>query len=97
MFGIFAAHYLLTQPDLIALWFQPDRVFGPDAVEVLASNRANHSLYEGMRERHVGNSLDFPYLEHPKIRLPFVESIQRIVIRAEIFRQTVPANGAMEH
>jgi hypothetical protein len=26
-----------------------------------------------------------------------VESIQRIVIRAEIFGQTVPANRAMEH
>jgi hypothetical protein len=43
------------------------------------------------------NTLDFAYLEDPKIRLPLVESIQRIVIRAEIFGQTVPTNGAMEH
>ena len=55
------------------------------------------SLYEGVRKRHVRNSLDFGYLENPKIGLPLVESIQPIVIRAAIFGQTVPANRAMEH
>jgi hypothetical protein len=39
----------------------------------------------------------FGYLEDPKISFPLVESIQRIVIRAEIFGQTVPANRTMEH
>ena len=39
----------------------------------------------------------FGYLEDPKISLPLVVSIQRIVIRAEIFGQTVPPNRAMEH
>src|SRR5215469_12733369 len=68
-----------------------------DAVEILAANRADKSLYEGVRKRHVRNRLDFGYLEDPKISLPLVESIQRIVIRAEIFGQTVPANRAMEH
>jgi hypothetical protein len=43
------------------------------------------------------NSLDFGYLEDPKISLPLMESIQRIVIQAEIFGQTVPPNRAMEH
>ena len=40
------------------------------------------SLYEGMRQRYVRNSLDFGYLEYPKICLPLVESIQRIMIGA---------------
>lgn len=68
-----------------------------DAVEILATNRADQSLYEGVRKRHIRNSLDFGYLGNPKIGLPLVESIQRIMIRAEIFWQTVPANRAMEH
>ena len=39
MFGIFAAHYLLTQPGLIALWFQPDRVFGHYGIIVTNDER----------------------------------------------------------
>ena len=50
-----------------------------------------------MRKRHVRNSLDFRHLEYSKIGLPLVESIQRIMIRAEVFWQTVPANRSMEH
>ena len=33
-------------------------------------HRADHSLYERMRKRHVRNSLDFRHLEHPKFGLP---------------------------
>jgi hypothetical protein len=66
-------------------------------VEILAANRADQSLYEGVRKRHVGNRLDFRYLKNPKIGLPLVESIQRIMIRAEIFGQTLPANRSMKH
>src|ERR1700682_3045566 len=50
-----------------------------------------------MRKRHVRNRLDFLHLEYSKIGLPLVESIQRIMIRAEIFGQTLPANRSMEH
>jgi hypothetical protein len=50
-----------------------------------------------VRKRHVRNRLDFGYLEDPKISLPLVESIQRIVIRPAIFGQTVSANRAIEH
>ena len=60
-------------------------------------NRADQSLYEGMRKRHVRNSFDFRHCEYPKVGLPLVESIQRIMIRAEAFWQTVPANRSMEH
>ena len=68
-----------------------------DPVEVLAPNRPDQSFYEGMRKRHVRNNLDFGYLEYPKIGLPLVESIQRIMIRAEAFWQTAPANRSMKH
>jgi hypothetical protein len=68
-----------------------------DPVEVLAPNRPDQSFYEGMRKRHVRNSLDFGDLEYPKIGLPLVESIQRIMIRAEVFWQTAPANRSMKH
>ncbi len=43
-------------------------------------NRPDQSFYGGMRKRHVRNSFDFGYLEYPKIGLPLVESIQRIMI-----------------
>ena len=64
---------------------------------MLAPNCPDQSLYEGMRKRHVRNSLDFGYLEYPKIGLPLGESIQRIMIRAEVFWQTVPTNCSAEH
>ena len=41
--------------------------------------------------------LDFRHIEYSKIGLPLVESIQRIMIRAEIFGQTLSANRSMEH
>ena len=66
-------------------------------VEMLAPNRANESLYERMRERCTRNRLDFRHLEYSKISLPLVESIQRVMIRAEVFRETLPANRSMEH
>jgi hypothetical protein len=50
-----------------------------------------------MRQRHVRNSLDLRHLEHPEISLPLVESIERIMIRAEVFWQAMPANGPVEH
>jgi hypothetical protein len=50
-----------------------------------------------MRKRHVRKSLDFRHLEYPKIGFPLVKSIQRIMIRAEVFWQTVPANRSPEH
>ena len=50
-----------------------------------------------MRERHVRNRLDFVHFEYPKTGLPLVESIQRVMVRTEVFGQTVPGNGAVEH
>ena len=41
-----------------------------DPVEVLAPNRPDQALYEGMRKRPVRNSLDFGDPEYRKIGLP---------------------------
>ena len=66
-------------------------------MEALAANRADQSLDEWMRERHVRDTLDLCHLEYSKIGLPLVESIQRIMIRAEIFRQTCSSDRLLEH
>src|SRR6516165_714469 len=50
-----------------------------------------------MRKRSVRNRFDFLHFEYSKIGLPLVESIQRIMIRAEVFGQTLPANRSMKH
>jgi hypothetical protein len=50
-----------------------------------------------MQKRHVRNSFDFRHLEHSKIGLLLVESIQRIMIRAEVFWQTVLTNCSLKH
>ena len=49
-----------------------------------------------MRQRHVWNSLYLRDLEHPQINLPLVELIERIMIRAEVFWQAMPANRSLE-
>ena len=81
---VFDGHYRKFENPKVS---SPDRRWSRiDPVEVLAPNRSDQSLYEGVRKRHVRNSLDFGYLEYPKIGLPLVESIQRIMIGAEVFR-----------
>lgn len=72
---------------------------GPEErpIEKLAPNRADQSLHERMRQRHIRSRLDFGHVEYSKIGLPLMESIQRIMIRAEVFGQTVPANRSLEH
>ena len=51
------------------------------AVETFAPYRADQAFDEGMRERHVRHRLDGCYVEDSQIRLPLVESVQRIMIR----------------
>src|SRR5215469_3026176 len=72
---------------------------GPEQgpVEVFAPHRADESFYERMRNRHIRNRFDFLHFEYSKIGLPLVESIQRIMIRAEVFGRTLPANRSMKH
>ena len=54
------------------------------AVKTFAPNGANQAFNEGMRERHVRHRLDFLHGQDPQIRLPLVEPIQRIMVRAQI-------------
>ena len=50
-----------------------------------------------MRKRHVWNCLYFGHSEYAKIRLPSMKSIPGIMIRTEVFRQTLSANRSTEH
>src|SRR5262245_24843507 len=72
---------------------------GPEqgSVQELAPNCADESLHERMRQRDARNRLNFGHVEYAKIGLPLMESIQRIMIRAEVFRQSRPADGSLEH
>ena len=67
------------------------------AVQTFAPNGADQPFNEGMGERHVRHRLDFPDVEDPQIRLPLVEPIQRIMIRAEIFRRGLASSRSIEH
>jgi hypothetical protein len=50
-----------------------------------------------MGKRLVRNRFDFRHLEYSKIGLPLVESIQRSMVGAEVFRQTWSANRPLKH
>jgi hypothetical protein len=67
------------------------------SVEALASDGTDQPLYERMRHRYVGNRLDFGQFQDPQVRLPLMESIQRVMIRAQVLRQPLPANRSLEH
>jgi hypothetical protein len=46
--------------------------------------------------RNVGNRLDLLDSQDPQIRLPTVKLEQRIVVGAEVARQALSRNGAVE-
>ena len=48
-------------------------------------------------KRHVRHRLDGCHVEDSQIRLPLVESVQRIMIRAEVGRRRLPTNRSIEH
>ena len=50
-----------------------------------------------MRQRNVWHRLDFLHVEDSQIRLPLMEPIQRIMIRAEALWQNLAANRSPEH
>ena len=65
---------------------QVARVPEKHAVQVLAPDRSDQALYEGMRDRCVRNRLDLVDLEHTQVGEPAVKTKQRIMIGAEVFR-----------
>jgi hypothetical protein len=66
-------------------------------VEEFAPNRAYQALHEGMRKRGIRSRLDFHHVKDSKIGVPLMESVQRIMVRAEVFWQSRPADCSLEH
>ena len=58
-------------------------------VQAFAPNGADQAFDEGMRQRRVRHRLDGFHVKDSQIRLPLVESVQRIMIRAEVGRKSV--------
>src|SRR5207245_3243025 len=65
--------------------------------QALSSYRPDQPFHERMRQGHTRNGLNFRYLQNPEVSLPLMEPIQRIVVRAEIFRHRLLANRLLEH
>ena len=59
---------------------QVDRIPEKHAVQVLAPDRPDQALYEGMRDRGVWNRLDLIDLEYTQVGEPAVKAKQRIMI-----------------
>src|SRR5206468_1705703 len=72
---------------------------GPEkgVVQAFPSNRAHESFDEWMRDWRVGHRLDLFHVEYPQIRLPLVESVQRIMVRAEVGRRRLATCRSIEH
>ena len=70
---------------------------GQRPVKTLAPNRADQAFDEPMRQRHIRHRLDGFHVEDSQIRLPLVESVQRIMIRAEVGRRRLATNCSIEH
>src|SRR5258707_10168090 len=66
-------------------------------VETFAANRTDEAFDEGMRQRRVRHRLDGFHVKDAKIRLPLMESVQRIVVRAEVRRRQLSTGCAIEH
>src|SRR5262244_2609562 len=50
-----------------------------------------------MRKRNVRHCFDFLDLENTQISLPLMVPIQRIMVRTQIFRQSLRLNDSIEH
>jgi hypothetical protein len=66
-------------------------------IETFAANRADQAFDEWMRQRHVRHRLDGFHLEDSQIRLSLVESVQRIMVRAEVGRRRLATHRSIEH
>ena len=66
-------------------------------VETFAANRSDQAFKEWMRQRRVRHRLDGFHVEDSQIRLPPMESVQRIMVRAEVSRRRLATNRSIEH
>ena len=63
----------------------------------LPANRANEAFDDWMRGRRVRHRLDLFHVEDAQVRLPSVEFVQPIVVRAEVCRRRVTTRRSIEH
>ena len=75
---------------------QVGRVSEKHAVQVLATDRSDQALFEGMRDWSVRNRLDLVDFEHTQVGEPAVKTKQRVMIGAEAFRWAPTSDGAIE-
>ena len=70
--------------------FSPQVTSAPEwhMVEILSPDCADESFHERVREWYMGHSLNFSDLEYSKIGLPPMETEQRIIVTADVFRRT---------
>jgi hypothetical protein len=54
------------------------------AIQTLPPYRSDQPLHEGMRQGNVGDGLDFGHLQDPKIGLPLVGPIERLMVGAKV-------------
>jgi hypothetical protein len=66
-------------------------------VQTFSANGSNQPLYERMRQRHVGDRFDLCHFQNSQVGLPLMEPIQRIMVRAQVFRQGLPSHRLPEH
>ena len=95
--GPYSSAAIIVMLEVDEFRFQVDG--GPEQhlVEELAPDRADQAFPERMRERDLGNCLDLGHSEHSKIGWPWMEPVQRIMIRAEVSGQGSPAQCSREH
>src|SRR5262245_8695715 len=66
-------------------------------VQTLSSDGSNQSLDERMRPGNIGDGFDFRDTKDSEVGTPLMKSIQRIMIRTQIFRKACTSNGLLEH
>src|SRR5207245_11270360 len=88
---------VVVTPELEELHLQIGGSPEQGAVQAFPSNRANESFDEWMRDRRVRHRLDLFHAEYPQIRLPLVESVKRIMVRAEVSRRRLATSRSIEH
>jgi len=68
------------------------------AIQVLASNRADHPFHKGMGQGNIGDGFDLGHLQYPQIGLPLPKPIKGIMVGTEVlWHPGLPSNGAVEH
>ena len=80
------ARGIVIIPECLQLARQVERVPEQHLVEILAPDRADQPFDERMRNRDVRNGFDLLDLEYPQVGEPTVESKQRVMVGADVFR-----------